>query len=356
MSGELTRNRPLTRAWTRPASTIMIELVSRRGRSRDRISQAGKRIDQPRERTPQTRKALCGRLLYMLTSLRTPPRTKLDSVSFDRFLEDHRPLTDGDGRLDLKGVTLITPGALVPLAALCHAMAKVGKSPVILTDDDSVRRYLLRSGFVTEVSSVAVFEPQITPALAVLYSRWRGANPMILEVKRIANGAALPVLLDQIVWVLRYRLKYRKHDAYDVTTAISEICQNTFDHNSGTAGLIAMQVYGKGEKRFLEIGVSDDGVGLAATLRRNPKNGPILSDFEAIQTATELGTSEHDDLTRGTGLYHLLQITYRHKGSIQIRSGSSKVRYRMDRQRGWGFAVTPTPGVHVALTLPSKAA
>jgi anti-anti-sigma regulatory factor/anti-sigma regulatory factor (Ser/Thr protein kinase) len=292
----------------------------------------------------------------MTTALQTQPLTKLDSVSFDRFVRERQPLTNGDGRLDLNGITLITPAALVPLAALCHAMAKVGKDPQIVTGDESVRRYLLRSGFLREISSVTRIEPEITPALTLLYGLRQGSNPMLLEVTRINNGAALPELLDQIVWVLRYRLKYRKRDAFDVTMAISEICQNTFDHNSGTTGLIAMQVYGKGNSRFLEIGVSDDGDGLAVTLRRNSKNGPIRSDFEAIQRATELGSSEHDDPTRGTGLYHLLQITYRYKGSVQIRSGTSKVRYRMDRQQGWGFAVTPTPGVHVALTLPSKAA
>jgi hypothetical protein len=292
----------------------------------------------------------------MSTTRQTSRRTKLDSISFDRFLQDHQPLANGGDRLDLTGIKLITPGALVPLAALCHAMARVGKDPVIVTDDDSVRRYLLRSGFVAEVDSVAQLEPPITPALTLLYSQRQGANPLLLEVTRIGNGAALPALLDRIVWVLRYRLKYRKRDAFDVTTAISEICQNTFDHNSGTAGLIAMQVYGKGEGRFLEIGVSDDGDGLAVTLRRNPKNGPIRTDAEAIQKATELGTSEHDDPTRGTGLYHLLEITYQHQGSVQIRSGGSKVRYRMDRKTGWGFRVTPTPGVHVALMLPSKAA
>jgi anti-sigma regulatory factor (Ser/Thr protein kinase) len=292
----------------------------------------------------------------MATGATARARTKLDSVTFDQFLQDHKPLTDGDGRLDLTGVTLITPGALVPLAALCHAMARHGRDPLLVVDDLSVRRYLLRSGFVDEVSSVAELMPAITPAHARLYSRRHGSNPMLLEVTRVEKGSDLPALLDQIVWVLRYRLKYRKRDAFDVTTAISEICQNTFDHNRGTAGLIAMQVYSTSTGHFLEIGVSDNGDGLAVTLRRNSKIGPIRSDFAAIQKATELGTSEHDDPTRGTGLYHLLQITYRHQGSVQIRSGNSKVRYRMDQQKGWGFTVTSTPGVHVALTLPSKSA
>ncbi len=211
----------------------------------------------------------------------------------------------------------------------------------------------MRCGFFNVVWGVAKIEPEIGPLGSFRYNALRGSNPMLIEVTRIESGVALPALLDQIVWVLRYRLKYRKYDAFDVTTAVSEICQNTFDHNSGTAGFLAMQVYGQGAKRFLEIGVSDYGDGLAATLKRNPKN-VIASDLDAIKGATQLGISEHDDPTRGTGLYHLLEITYKHAGSVQIKSGSAKVRYRMDRRQGWAFPVPAAPGVHVALTLPSK--
>jgi anti-sigma regulatory factor (Ser/Thr protein kinase) len=123
---------------------------------------------------------------------------------------------------------------------------------------------------------------------------------MLIEVTRLANGKALPELLDRVVWVLRNRLKYRKNDSFDIATVISELCQNTFDHNSDACGFVAMQVYGRGSNRFLEIAVSDHGLGLADSLRRNPKNGPIDSDQAAIRLATEIGVSEHDDPTRGT--------------------------------------------------------
>src|SRR5258706_2304955 len=119
----------------------------------------------------------------------------------------------------------------------------------------------------------------------------RGSNPMLLEVTRVEGGDSLSDLLDRIVWVLRFRLKYRKHDAFDVTTAISEICQNAFDHNADTAGFVAMQGYGKADRRFLEIAGSDCGVGLAQTLGRNPKNGVIPNNLDAIQAATRLGIS-----------------------------------------------------------------
>lgn len=177
---------------------------------------------------------------------------------------------------------------------------------------------------------------------------------MLIEVTKIQNGAELPALLDRIVYVLCHRLKYKKHDAFDVTIAVSEICQNTFDHNTHSCGFLAMQVYRGGPGRFLEIGVADYGDGLAATLKRNPHNPPILSDMEAIHQATQLGTSEFSDRTRGTGLYHLLEITYKHGGSVQIRSGGATMRYRMDKQQGWGFHVVPMPGVQIALTLPTK--
>lgn len=284
----------------------------------------------------------------------TQPITKLHGVSFDELLKQQKPLGPGGGSFDLRGTTLITPAALVQLAALCYAMSAQGRTPTIQTDDDSVRSYLMRSGFFKVVENVAKIDPEVGPLGSFRYGALRGTNPMLIEVTKIESGASLPGLLDQIVWVLRHRLKYRKYDAFDVTTAVSEVCQNTFDHNSGTSGFVAMQVYGQGAKRFLEIGVSDYGDGLAATLRRNPKNEAVTSDLMAIQAATQLGTSEHDDPTRGTGLYHLLEITYKHAGSVQIKSGSAKVRYRMDRRQGWAFPVPAAPGVHVALTLPSK--
>ena len=231
--------------------------------------------------------------------------TKLDSVSFDTLLQEQDPFGSGKGKFDLKSVQLITPAALTQLAAAVHALSADGLHPEIAIEQESVRTYLLRAGFIEVIRAVAQVEPPFSGTMG--YDRLRGSNPMLIEVTRIETGSGLPDLLDKIVWVLRHRLKYRKYDAFDVATGISEICQNTFDHNQGTCGFLAMQVYGKGAKRFLEIGVADYGGGIMATLRRNPKNHNISTDIEAIREATKLGTSEHDDPTRGTGLYHLLE-------------------------------------------------
>jgi anti-sigma regulatory factor (Ser/Thr protein kinase) len=278
---------------------------------------------------------------------------KLDSVTFDQMLEDQRPFDSSDPVFDLTGVCLITPAALTELAAACYSLNEIGHEPLIIVEDLAVRSYLRRSGFVNLVQDVVRFEPEFHRYFDGL-ENLRGTNPLLIELTRIEAGSELPVLLHQIVWVLREKLKYRKYDAFDVATAVSEVCQNTFDHNSATCGFLAMQVYGRGANRFLEIGIADYGGGLLETLGRNPLNAHIRTERQAIEAAVRLHTSEHDDPTRGTGLYHLLDIAYRHSGAVQIRTGDAKVRYRFDKRQAWGFQVVRMEGVQVTLTLQSR--
>jgi len=281
---------------------------------------------------------------------------KLDSVTFDSLLKAQDPFSGGLASLDLTGIRFISPSALTQLAAVCYTAKKAGQHLTINVPDGSVRNYLLRASFMSVVEeAVASIVPAMPDGISMFYDNRRGSNPLLIELTKIESGSDLPKLLEQIVKVLRFRLKYKKYDAFDVATVVSELAQNTFDHNANTCGFLAMQVFGRGSNRFLEIGVSDFGDGLAATLRRNAKNSSVHSDIEAIRLSTQLGTSEHDDPTRGTGLYHLLEIAYKHGGSVQIRSGSGKIRYRMDKKVGWTFNVPQMRGVQVALTLSTKA-
>ena len=292
--------------------------------------------------------------LNAIMVIAVPAFDKLDSISFDQLLARQDPFGAARPLIDLHGVRLVTPAGLVKLAAALHAIARDGRTPTITQIDDSVRTYLMRSGFVSIVTPVAEFDPPFPSHVPNTFERMRGSNPLLIEVTKLESGKALPQLLNQIVGVLNRRFKYPKYDAFDAATAVSEIAQNTFDHNCGACGFLAMQVYGTGPKRFLEIGVSDFGDGVAATLMRNPKIGSIPSDGHAIRLATQLGTSAFDDPTRGTGLFHLLEIAFKHEGSVQIWSGRAKMRFRMDQKRGWEFTVPNLPGVHVAMTLRSK--
>ena len=279
---------------------------------------------------------------------------KIDSISFDELLGECNPFDQGAHEFDLSEVEFISPAGLVQVTAACHSLAKIGRQPTVKTGNGDVRGYLSRSGFFSALDGVAQIDPPLPRVLQLMSDYQRGRNPLLIEVTKIDSGALLPSLLTQIVEVLRRRMKYKKHDAFDVAIAISELCQNTFDHNSGTCGFLAMQAYGKGVNRFIEVAVADFGDGLLKTLGRNPKYSGLSTDIDAIRHAIQPGVSEHDDATRGTGLHHLVEITYRHSGSVQIRSGAGKVRFRMDKKIGHTFIVPRMPGVQVALTLRAK--
>lgn len=281
---------------------------------------------------------------------------RLDSIKIADFLEQSIRSPDNSPTFDLRSIAWITPAALVQITAVLHAFNSIGRRATVLLQGSPIRSYLDRVGFTAIAEPVATVVPERASLPRLAYSNRHGSNPLLIELTKIDSGAALPGLLNRIVSTLRRRLKYRKHDAFDIATVMSEVSQNAFDHNVATFGFLAMQVYGKGAKRRLEIGISDHGVGLRETLSRNPANAGILNDFDAIQAATTLGTSEHEDPTRGTGLYHLLEITYKHGGTVQLWSGDTKVRYRMDKRKGWRFTVPHVPGVHVAVILPTKAA
>jgi len=276
----------------------------------------------------------------------------LTAISFDVLLSRCDPFTGRDCTLDLREVRFISPAALVQLVASAHAIKKTGASLTLCVEDSSVRTYLVRSGFVSAIKDVATVEPAYDDASLHRFDHLHGSNPLLLEITKIQNGGALPSLLDRIVALLRTRLQYRKHDAYDVATVISEVAQNTFDHNDGTCGFLAVQTYQprKGS-RFIEIGVSDFGDGLRTTLQRNTTLRLPHTDMDLIVYATQLGVSQHQDRTRGTGLHHLLRIAAEHEGSVHIRSGSGKVTYRGDKDQGWRHTVPPMPGVQIAISM-----
>jgi hypothetical protein len=283
------------------------------------------------------------------TALPSTPLTTLDAVSCDRLLGQQDLFHRLDGHIEVDGMALMTPIALVQLAATCSALRQAGRPPVLRVDAAAVRRYLWRCGFVQVVHPVATLDPPLVIAPGA--NQEPQASPLLLNVTRLTTSADLPALLDRILGVLRQRLHYRTDDACDVTTAVSELCQNTFDHNAHASAFLAMQVARPAGQPCLDIGVADDGAGLAATLGRNPHHPPLASDLEAIQLAVQRGTSAYDDPTRGTGLYHLLELIAKQAGTVQIRSGTATVRYHRDQH--WTGVVPSMPGVHVALTLPT---
>ncbi len=282
---------------------------------------------------------------------------RLDGVSFDQLLATQLPF-DGLGVFNLCHYRFVTPAALVQLAAACQAIHNEGRrATIVLNRQSDLPRFMLRANFIHVVRPIATFNPDIKRQHLHDFDHLLGTNQMLVEVTKVESAEALRPLLDHILQTLCDVLRYSERDAFDIAVAVSEIAQNTFDHAGQACGFLAMQVYQRRDgHRFLEIALADCGDGLRATLQRNPKYQDLGSDHEAIRASTLQGVSQfHNDATRGTGLYHLLDKAFQLEGSVYIRSGSAKLRFRMDQRRGWELSVPYMPGVQIMLSLPSKA-
>lgn len=217
------------------------------------------------------------------------------------------------------------------------------------------RQYFVSSGFYSVLEDIVAFEPQIPKARLGDFDERRGSNPLMIEITRIGDEKDLPQLLNKLVLILQFRMRLEKKHAFDTAIAISELCQNTFDHNPEACGLIGLQVFNASSGRFVEVSISDYGRGIAATLRENPENLSCSTDVEAIETAVVLGTSQYKEVTRGTGLYHLMKIADRGAGTVQICSGTATKRFRMDLGKAYTFTDTYSlPGTHITLSLKGR--
>jgi len=281
--------------------------------------------------------------------------TKLTSDTFRFWITRKKIRDDSSCVIDLTGLTFSSPGGLVPLAALCSSLAKNHPRIIIKLAHPHQRNYFVSSGFYSVLEDIVVFEPEIPKARLGDFEDRRGGNPLMIEITRIGDEKDLPQLLNKLVSILRFRMSLGKEHAFDTAIAVSELCQNTFDHNPEACGLIGLQVFNASNGRFVEVSISDYGRGIAATLRENSDNPSFLTDMEAIETAVLLGTSQYRDVTRGTGLYHLLKIAKKGDGTVQLCSGTATKRFRTDLGKVHGFVETNSlSGTHITLSLKAR--
>jgi anti-sigma regulatory factor (Ser/Thr protein kinase) len=279
---------------------------------------------------------------------------KLHYATFDDLLRKQDPFSKDLPIFDLQKVRMITPSGLAQLAAACHALNLQGKRPKIILPNGDVRSYVVRTGLSKIISPVADIYPPLPKLSFAFFDYFKGKNPRLLELTKIQNSDDIPEAVQKIEKELCSEFNYSSRQSRKIRNAISEICENTFDHNTGCCGFISMQVYQNKKEggMFLEIAVADHGIGLLNTLRSNPKNDGIRDDQSAIIESLKQGVSRFpDDPTHGTGLYHLKQTMDEFGEHLNIRSGTAKVHFKIKSAQTFSFVVPAMPGVQICFSL-----
>ncbi len=288
-----------------------------------------------------------------------PDSPNLTASHFDGYLEKLLKAA-GLSReicIDLRAVRFIDLFAIVGIAYSCYELhEQLGCRVRLEVDpDDGCGGYLQRAGFFRVLPPGTQLPASISRSRLQWMEALEGNNPGLIELTPIVSDQAISEVLDKLDAVLRRRLHFPKQDAFDLLIVFSELCNNILDHNSADCGgLAAMQIYNPPGGRFMQFVVADRGAGIAATLRRNPKYAHIQNDADGIVASLDLGASEHQETTRGNGLYHLVELSFNHGGTIHIRSGMGKTYLRMDQQRGHKFNVPQLTGTQFSIAFPDR--
>jgi anti-sigma regulatory factor (Ser/Thr protein kinase)/anti-anti-sigma regulatory factor len=114
-------------------------------------------------------------------------------------------------------------------------------------------------------------------------------------------------------------------DRTAVLLAVEEIARNVVDHAQSPIGGFAIAQRSTSRLEF-EVAVADGGVGIAASLRRNPRYQGVKTDSEAIEQALMPGvTSNPGRDNHGVGLATIRDMLRENGGTLLVRSGRGAV-------------------------------
>lgn len=132
-----------------------------------------------------------------------------------------------------------------------------------------------------------------------------------------------------------------------LTGAVIEMVDNVWLHSDAPhAGLLAYQI----RRRKFAFSVLDRGVGMLASLRKNPKYQYLSSSMEAVTKAIEPGVSRFD-ASGGMGFPSMLHALASLWGTSRIRSGEAAliIDHTGETRAKERVYLPYLPGVHISV-------
>jgi anti-sigma regulatory factor (Ser/Thr protein kinase) len=248
-------------------------------------------------------------------------------------------------------LSFIDPYGMVCLCQFCRHLGNRFKyAGIVLPDRLDVQAYMARMGFFGHVGGhVSLHNQQVTSD----GGRLPASSEVLLEltsVKRQEDVVEVTrVILDRMKVILREQLHYSNGDINKFATVLGEVCHNIHDH-SEDEGVVCVQRYtSRDGRKYVVIGVADLGIGIRASLAKRFPDANGWPHHVAIASALRKDFSRYPD--RGLGLYIISQIVGQYRGSLDIRSGDTRLSVK--QRAGW-VQSCPFPGTQVSIRLSQK--
>lgn len=245
--------------------------------------------------------------------------------------------------VDLTDQTFINPAGMTGVVLAAHELKRRGWRPVVaFPAADEVAGYLCYMGLDAALDGIAECTTAEGPHHA-------GQSDVLLEMTRVAGASDVNAVRvhihNRVSEILRTQLKYQPKDVSAFANVISELAQNVVDHSTA-AGFVAAQTYRGARRRFVSLSVADTGIGLRASLSERFAEASEWSDVDVITNALRPEFSRF--ASRGMGLHFVTRACLKLDGTLQIRTGRTRLYVRSTGVRA--FAGAEFPGTQISIS------
>lgn len=154
-----------------------------------------------------------------------------------------------------------------------------------------------------------------------------GTVVQVLPLTRFGSVADVERIADDLELAVGHRPAGTHEEMYGV---FYELALNAVQHSQSAMGRYVILERGADTRDGVAhvLGVADLGIGIPASLRRNPHFSHVQNDADAIALATELHITGTGEAHRGIGLDHVINVVKDWRGDCSIISGSGYLNIR----------------------------
>jgi anti-sigma regulatory factor (Ser/Thr protein kinase) len=240
----------------------------------------------------------------------------------ERVIRDLAPLLQLHSptvlELDLSRLTFISPAALAILVAGMRRfedmqLVETG-SMVIMPTARGIDRYLRRMNFLNVLYYGVEQKEDFKRKKAIGFR----------ECRHFDSPKNYPEVRQELADLVSEHCDIDALARGSLHIALDEICENVLFHASTDHGGFAV-AQALRSKPLMEIAIADVGIGVRASLNKNPDYAHIQDDLTAIATALKARVTSTPERNSGFGLWVTSNLLADNGGELLVRSGYGAV-------------------------------
>jgi signal transduction histidine kinase len=219
--------------------------------------------------------------------------------------------------VDLRGLESLEPATLATLATSLQRLDRMGAFPL-----DQVTA-AGESCCLSEEGLAALRRPE---GGAWHLDDGRG----LLGWQTFSSGDGAQTAAFEVQARLGQHASWSRSSVQAMATIAFELAENVRQHSSSPGGVVALGI--DKSRQLVKLAVADGGIGIPASLRRNPKFEDVDDDLMAVERAMRAGASGEPGTGGGMGLFFTRAMVRGNGGRILVRSANAKCEESDERK------------------------